>query len=75
MTIHMTPEIARAAGADAANARMRAAGRTAWNRADYNLAARTMNRLLASVEGRFISSLSPVAESLMAKHMARLGAL
>jgi hypothetical protein len=42
----MTYTIAHAAGWDAANKQMRAAGRTAWNEEDYNLAARTMNELL-----------------------------
>jgi hypothetical protein len=39
-------EIARSVGQDAADRQMRKAGRTSWNRADYNLAARTMNRLI-----------------------------
>ncbi len=41
----MTYAIARAASMDAANAQMRAAHRTTWNRADYNLACRMLNRL------------------------------
>jgi hypothetical protein len=45
MRITMAYEIAMAAGRDAANARMRKAGRTKWNRADYNEAVRTFNRL------------------------------
>jgi hypothetical protein len=40
-----TYELAMAAGKDAANARMRKAGRSKWNRADYNEACRTFNRL------------------------------
>lgn len=45
--ITLTPALAFAAACDAANARMRKAGRTKWNRADYNAAARTQNRLVA----------------------------
>jgi hypothetical protein len=41
----MTREFARAASMDAANARMRKAGRVAWSRADFNEAVRVFNRL------------------------------
>lgn len=41
----MTYELAMAAARDAANARMRKAGRTRWNRADYNCMVATFNRL------------------------------
>ena len=41
----MTYRTAMAAGEDAANRQMRKAGRTKWSRADYNIAARTFNRL------------------------------
>ena len=41
----MTYEIAMSAAKQAADVRMRAAGRTAWNRADYNEMVRTFNRL------------------------------
>jgi hypothetical protein len=68
----LTPEMARAAGRDAANARMRATGRTEWNRADYNTACRVTAKLMATIEGRYISTLSPVAEALMARHEARI---
>jgi hypothetical protein len=68
----LTPEMARAAGRDAANVRMRAAGRTAWNRADYNTACRVTAKLMACVEGRYIQTLSPVAQTLMARHEARI---
>lgn len=40
------PTLIRASAWDAASARMRAAGRTKWNRADYNEAARTQERLV-----------------------------
>jgi hypothetical protein len=41
----MTYKLAHAAGMDAANARMRKAGRTKWNRADYNHCWAVFNRL------------------------------
>lgn len=41
--------VAYAAGTDAANRRMRAAGRTKWNREDYNTAAREQARILDSI--------------------------
>jgi len=41
-----TTQIARALGADAANKQMRADGRIAWSKADCDLAAKTMMRLL-----------------------------
>lgn len=43
--LRMNLELARAAGQDAANRRMRSEGRTAWNVEDYNLATETMDRL------------------------------
>lgn len=42
----MTYAIAMSAGRDVANARMRKAGRTSWNKADYNVAAREFARLM-----------------------------
>jgi hypothetical protein len=45
MKIKMTYELAHAAGMDAANARMRRAGRAKWNRADYNHCWEVFNRL------------------------------
>jgi hypothetical protein len=50
----MTPtyRIAHAAGTDAGNRNMRAAGRTAWSAEDYEVAADTMTRLLELVEER-----------------------
>ena len=45
MNIKMSDQMVRAAAQDAANRQMRAAGRKVWNRADYNLACRTFNRL------------------------------
>ena len=44
MTI--TYDIAMAAGKDAADRRMKQSGRTTWNRADYNHAAKVTARLL-----------------------------
>lgn len=37
--------LAHAAGADAANRRMRAEGRTVWNEEDYEECVRTIDRL------------------------------
>ncbi len=45
MRVTMTYDLAMAAAKDAANARMRKAGRTKWNRADYNHMVRVFNRL------------------------------
>lgn len=45
----LTRELAFASGADAANAQMRRAGRSAWNSEDADLAASTTNRLLVHV--------------------------
>lgn len=42
----MTPALARAAGADLANRRMRAEGRTEWSEADYDAACDETQRLL-----------------------------
>ena len=41
--------IARSAGEDAANRRMRKADRRRWTRADYNHAVAVMNRVLAQL--------------------------
>jgi hypothetical protein len=41
----MTYELAMSCAKDVANRRMRAAGRTTWNRADYNAMVREFNRL------------------------------
>ena len=45
MPMMMTRELAYAAGLDAANRSMRAAGRSAWNEDDADVAAREFNRL------------------------------
>jgi len=45
----LTPQIAYAAGQDAGNRSMRKAGRTKWNRTDYNAAAHETNRLMAAL--------------------------
>lgn len=47
--MQVTYPLAMAAGRDAANRRMAAAGRTSWNRADYNHAARVVAKLLGTV--------------------------
>ena len=46
--MNITYKIAMAAGHDAANRQMKAAGRAAWNEADFNLAAETVARLLGA---------------------------
>lgn len=43
--ITLTRELARAASCDAANRQMRAAGRTAWNEDDADLACAEFERL------------------------------
>lgn len=45
MKIRMTYDLAHRAATDAANARMRAAGRTHWNTVDAEVARRTLDRL------------------------------
>lgn len=46
------PSLIRASAWDAANARMRAAGRSKWTRGDYNEAGRTQERLLTACFSR-----------------------
>ena len=48
MPITMTPELAFAAGRDAGDRSMRAAGRTIWNEDDWNAASAEYKRLLPS---------------------------
>jgi hypothetical protein len=48
--MEMTYQIAHAAGWDAGNRSMRAAGRTKWNEDDWNAAAEVMYRLLDGAE-------------------------
>jgi hypothetical protein len=84
--ITMTYELAMAAAKDAADRRMRKANRTKWNRADYNEMVRTFNGLYsveaglredalrAQYPGRSIALLSPVGQTLLARHEARLRA-
>jgi hypothetical protein len=43
----MDAKIARAAATDAANRRMRKAGRSSWNQADYNHACKVFAKLMA----------------------------
>jgi hypothetical protein len=47
--------IARAAGADAANRRMRKAGRSRWTKADYNHAVAVMVRFLVQLGYDFVA--------------------
>jgi len=46
----LTPEIAHAAAMDAGTRAMKAAGRTAWSREDYNAAVAEFNRLMPREE-------------------------
>lgn len=46
------PSFIRASASDAANMRMRAAGRTKWNRADWNRMCEVQERLIRSCYGR-----------------------
>jgi hypothetical protein len=46
------PSLVRASAWDAANMRMAAAGRSKWNRDDYNHAARTQERIIRTCYGR-----------------------
>ncbi len=50
--IEMTPQLAMAAGWDAANRRMRREGRTTWNEDDWNHAAEVYERCMGKVERR-----------------------
>jgi hypothetical protein len=53
--------IARAAGEDAANRRMRKAGRRRWSRADYNCAVSVMNDLLDKLGYGFVAEIQEAA--------------
>jgi hypothetical protein len=46
----ITYQVAMAAGQDAANKRMKAAGRTKWNQGDYAEAARVTSMLLQWIQ-------------------------
>lgn len=46
------PSFLRASAQDAANTKMRAAGRTKWNDDDWNTAAETLERLVGACYGR-----------------------
>lgn len=47
----MTYKIAMAAGRDAGNRSMKAAGRTKWNKKDWSAACAETERLMALIEG------------------------
>lgn len=49
----MTYEIAMAIGHDAATARMRKAGRTRWNKADYNASVRAFYGCFGTTAERY----------------------
>lgn len=50
--INPLPSLLHASATDAGNARMRAAGRKAWSRGDYNECARTIHRLIDACYAR-----------------------
>lgn len=68
--MQMTREFADAAARDAANARMRKAGRKAWNDADWNVAVRTFNRLWP-LEAEFMSQGLSAEEAKVAAAQVR----
>ena len=49
----MTYDLAMAIGHDAASLRMRRAGRTAWNRADYNANVRAFYRAFGTTAAQY----------------------
>ena len=55
----MTYDLAMAIGKDAANRRMRKAGRTTWNLADYNESVRAFYRCLGTTAAKFHAELEP----------------
>jgi hypothetical protein len=57
--INMTYAIASAAGQDAANRQMRAAGRKKWNEDDWNLACEVMKKLFPQGKGSIITTPQP----------------
>jgi len=50
MRMVLTPEMARAAGADAGNRSMRQRNLPVWDRRCFDIAARETNRLLDTIE-------------------------
>lgn len=68
-------KLARAAGRDAADRAMRAAGRCAWDEADWNLAAATTQRLLLAAyqAGGLEPGAQDTARGLMAAGATRQG--
>ena len=63
-----TQAIAHAAGWDAGNRAMRAAGRTAWNEDDWDAACEVFNRLMRIVDAdAALAAAQAAAEALMAR--------
>jgi hypothetical protein len=54
-------QIARSAGEDAANRRMRKAGRRRWSRADYNYAVSVMHDVLGRLGYGFVAEVQQAA--------------
>lgn len=89
--IEATYAMAHAAARDAANRKMRAAGRTSWSRADYNEATRVFNKLYPASKrnpaagaiavseefhGRKVGKMVPVSQQRhFHKYLAELGEL
>lgn len=61
--MQVTYKVAMAAGQDAGNKSMVAAGRTTWNRKDYNVAAAVVTKLLQPWHAIDVAMISAGAES------------
>lgn len=70
--VTLTRDLAFASGTDAANAQMRAAGRTRWNAEDRSLAVTKTNRLLLYVPVEH-GGLGGIAHRLPPAHLVDLG--
>lgn len=69
--ITVTPAIAYAAGHDAANRQMRAAGRTKWSRDDQRVACETSARLMQQYGNYFEQLAADEALRRMAKPLPK----
>lgn len=69
--MQVTYPLAMAAGRDAANRRMAAAGRTSWNRADYNHAAKVVEQLLGKPESHSVQLTELVSQGIVGKSCSR----
>lgn len=55
--MQVTYKIAMSAGKTVADRQMRAAGRTKWSRADYNLACKTVEKLLMTLDSNIAAAM------------------